>query len=204
MGVGREDRLSFRLIEKVGLVAGLLVGAALAPGTISNDASRNLVTFLGLVSASILPTISLLVNSMGANGRSVHAINKLEVELQSAMDALFLMFGCVAVCVAALVALSIQPAAILRNVPYLTTEILPRLGQAIVTTSATLIVMRAGQIPGILRRSLAVRHEIAIEEARRKLAESAPGSETTRKSFATHPDFGRVVPLQDIQIKDGS
>ena len=104
-------------------------GLALPTETISGDSGRMLVTFLGLVSASILPTVSLLVNSMTASGRSVEAINKLEAELQSAIDALFLLFGCVGIVIGALVALSTPPPWPLTAVPFLTTEALPRVGQ---------------------------------------------------------------------------
>jgi len=194
--------LSLRRLEKIGLVASVAAGAALAPGAISGNARSMLITFLGLVSASILPTISLLVNSMTASGRSVHAINKLEVELQAAMDELFFLFGCVAVAVAALVALAIEPPAWLARVPYLTTEVLPRVGQALVVTAASMILLRAGQIPAVLRRSLAVRHEIAVAEARRKLEENAPEPGAMRQAFANHPDFGKVVTLQELQGRD--
>lgn len=199
MGRSRKDRLSFRRLEKLALLAALAGGAALTPGTISGDAGRTLTTFLGLISASILPTISLLVNSMTASGRSVQSINRLENELEAAMDALFLLFGCVGVAVAALVALTIQPATFLVEIPYLTTEFLPRCGQAFVVGATTLMLLRIGQIPGILRRSLQIRRDIAVEEARNKLEKNAPESGSMRKSYASHDEFGKVVSLQDLQ-----
>ena len=170
----------------------------MSPGTIVGDTSRMLVTFLGLVAASILPTISLLVNSMTASGRSVLAIDELNAELQAAMDALFLIFGCAAVAVGALVALSTPPPPLLTRVPYLATEILPRAGQAIVIVFSMVTALRTGQIPAILRRSLAVRHKIAAEEARRKTLEKGPTPASVRAAFATHPDFGKTVDLQDV------
>src|SRR3546814_12008526 len=98
---------------------------------------------LGLVAASILPTISLLVNSMTASGRSVKAVDELEHELQSAMDALFMLFGCVGIAVVALVSLATQPAAILTRIPYLTSELLPRLGQTVVVGASAIKIGRA-------------------------------------------------------------
>ena len=194
--------MSLRRLELIGLAASAAVGAALTPGTISGDARSMLITFLGLFSASILPTVSLLVNSMTTGGRSIHSIQKLESELQAAMDALFLLFGCIAVAVGALIALAISPPVMLTRVPYLTTEVLPRIGQALVVCAASTIVLRAGQIPAILRRSLAVRYEIALTEARRKLADNAPEPGATRQAFPNHPDFGKVVPLQELQGRD--
>src|SRR3546814_19535425 len=89
----------------------------------------------------------------------------LEHELQSAMDALFMLFGCVGIAVVALVSLATQPAAILTRITYLTSEILPRLGQTVVVGASAITLMRIGTIPAILRRSLSVRHRIAIDEA---------------------------------------
>ena len=180
----------------------IVAGAAITPGTITGESGRMLVTFLGLVSASILPTISLLINSMSASGRSVKAVNELESELQNAMDALFLLFGCVALVVGALVAL-ITPAPIFLNkVPYLTAEILPRLGQAIVFLATTMILLRIGHIPGILRRALSIRHKIALDEARRSTIENAPTSSTSRAAFPTHPEFGKSVNMYDLPGRD--
>lgn len=182
--------------------ASLAAGIALSPGTISGDTGKTLATFLGLVSASILPTISLLINSMTASGRSVKALDELEHEIQIAMDALFLLFGCVAVVIGALVALAVRPPAILTHVPYVTTDVLPRVGQGIVLLFSTVILVRAGQIPGILRRSLAVRHKIAVDEARRKTLEKAPTAAAARASFATHPDFGKSVPFEQPSSRE--
>src|SRR3546814_12720151 len=90
------------------------------------------------------------------------------------MDALFMLFGCVGIAVVALVSLATQPAAILTRIPYLTSEILPRLGQTVVAGASAITLMRIGTIPAILRRSISVRHRIAIDEARRKKLEKAP------------------------------
>jgi hypothetical protein len=202
MGGCGEDRLHLRRIEKLALPLGATFGAVLSPATISGDAGRMLAIFLGLVSASVLPTISLLVNSMSSSGRSVKAIDELNQELEAAMDALFLLFGCVGVVIFALVALATPPPAALARVPYLTSDVLPRTGQAVVVVSSVLTLLRVGLIPGVLRRSLAIRHRIAVEEARRKTLENAPNTGQTRATFPTHPEFGKAVKLEDIQGTD--
>ncbi|TIM41070.1 MAG: hypothetical protein E5Y55_26215 [Mesorhizobium sp.] len=194
--------MSLRLADiAVGLI-GLAAGAAMTPGTVSGDAGRVLATFLGLLSAGLLPTITLLINSMTASGRSVQAIDRLEGELKAAMDALFLLFGCVVLSIGALVSLSIQPANFLTRVPYLTTEILPRIGQSLVIGPTTLVVWRAGRIPAILRRALEIRREIAVDEAKRKIIEKAPTTEALRQGYATQESFGRAVSLQDLQARE--
>ncbi|MDR7058769.1 MULTISPECIES: hypothetical protein [unclassified Sphingopyxis] len=179
----------------------MVAGLVLAPGAITADAGRMLVTFLGLVSASILPTVSLLINSMTASGRSVMALDELESELHAAMDGLLLLFGCVAVVVAALVALATPPGELFTKVPYLTSQILPRSGQATVVVFSAIILSRVGQIPAVLRRSLIVRHKIAVEEARRKTLEKAPAAGSGQQMFATHPDFGKSVRLDELTGK---
>jgi len=180
------------------LPAALIVGAALTPGSITGDSGRMLVIFLGLVSASILPTISLLVGSMSAAGRSVLAINELDAEIRSAMDALFFLFACVAFVVGALVALATPSPHLLSRAPLLTSELLPRSGQAIVVFFSALILMRVGQIPAILRRTLAVRHQIALDEARRKTIENAPTPGSSQATFTPHPDFGKSVSIEEV------
>lgn len=186
----------------MGYAALVVIGAALSPGTISGEAGRVLATFLGLFAASVLPTVSLLINSMTASGRSVYSINELEAELEAAMDALFLLFGCIGIAIAALVSLSIQPPDVLKQVPYLTSEVLPRIGQSLVVAAAGIVIWRAGQITGILRRSLKIRHEIAINEAKSKLETNAPTAGAMRQMFPTHPDFGKPVGQQDVHRPD--
>ncbi len=198
---GREDRLQLRRVEWFALLAAMAAGGASPLGTLSGDAGRLLVTFLGLVSASILPTISLILGSMTASGRSVKALDELQVELTAAMDALFLLFGLVGVSVMALLALAIPTPSLLVQVPYLAIA-LERMGQAVVAGTATLIVMRAGQIPGILRRSIDIRHKIAVDEARRKTFDNAPDAGATKATFPTHPDFGKSVDWKEPQAGD--
>lgn len=190
--------MQVRRLNGLGLAAVFAAGAALTPGTISGDGSRMLVTFLGLFSASLLPTITLLVNGMTASGRSVQAIENLDTEIRAAMDALLFMFGCIAIAFAGLMALSIESPRVLKQLPLLTSEVLPRGGQAVVVSGVIAIVARAGQIPAILRRALAMRKEIAIEEARRKLMDKAPDAAAIRASFSNHPDFGKVVTLDEL------
>jgi len=156
-----------------------------------------LVTFLGLFSASLLPTITLLINGMTASGRSVHAIEKLDAEIRDAIDALLFIFGCIALAFAGLMALSFTFPDFSQKYPLLINQVLPRAEQSVVVTSVLSIIGRAGQIPAILRRALAMRKEIAINEARRKLKDQAPDGASVRASFATHPDFGKTVILNE-------
>ena len=199
MGSGREDRLQVRRIELLGLGIGLGLGAALTPAVLHGDPARLLTTFLGLVSASILPTVSLILGSMTTGGRSVAAINRLERELALAMDALFLLLGSVGLIFGAVFLLGVPPPAFLDAVPRLTDQIMPRLGQGVIVAGTVLILMRAGQIPAILRRSLAIRHEIAADEARKKTLENVAKLPDAKALFGRDPEFGSSVRLTDLQ-----
>lgn len=201
MGRGREDRLQLRRIEWLAGAAALAAGGALPPGTLSGDAGRLLVTFLGLVGASILPTISLVLGSMTTSGRSVQGLDKLRDELAAAMDALLLIFGLVGVSVVGLLSLAVPTPDALAEVPYLSGA-LERSGHALVAAVSVLIVMRSGQVPGILRRSLTIRHEIAVEDARRKTLENAPTPIVIREAFSTHLEFGKTVNLADLKRRE--
>jgi hypothetical protein len=198
MGCCRENRLQFRL-GYLGYVAVFGAGLLLTPDVLSGEASRMLVTFLGLLSASLLPTITLLVNGMTASGRSVNSILELDQEIRAALDALLFLFGCTGVAFAALMLLSLPPPEILVKVPYLTSDVLPRSGQSIVVLFVTAIIVRAGQIPGILRKALETRKQIAVQEARRKLTENAPDAVSIGSAFPTHPDFGKSVRIDELQ-----
>lgn len=158
-----------------------------------------LATVLGLVSASVLPSVSLILATLTPGGRSVQSVNQLHVELRSAMNALFYLLGTVGLVLGALFMLSIPPPAFLLRIPHLTTDVLPRLGQAIVVAASLAVIARASSIPAILRRCLKIRHEIAADEARRKTLENATAVGDPRNYFARNPAFGEKVKLSDLK-----
>ncbi|WP_158014021.1 hypothetical protein [Sphingomonas sanxanigenens] len=187
------------MTEWAGLTIGLIAGAALAPATLNGDPGRLLSTFLGLISASILPTVSLIIASMSSGGRSVMAINSLQKELVSAIDALFFLLACVGIVFAALFSISIPTPALLTRIPYLSTEIFPRFGQSLVIGGSALIILRAWHVPAILRSALRIRHDIAVDEARKKTVENAAHSANTDKLFPRDSEFGKTINLSDLQ-----
>ncbi len=202
MGRSRENRLRIRRLI-VPAAAGFCVGAVTPPGVFAGDAGRVLVTFLGLISASILPTISLLVGNMTASGRSVKALGELRDELGLAIDTLFELFGLVAVAVLTLMLLSL-PSPLLflvdqlpRAYGNLIEQVPPRFGQGLLLSCVFVVVRRSGSIPAVIRKSLEIRAEIAAEEARRKTAENAPKPSEVASAFKTKPGFGRIRPLEE-------
>jgi hypothetical protein len=172
--------------------------AALPQGSLVGEPGRLLITFLGLVAASILPTVSLILQSMTASGRSVLRITELQKELRSAVDTLFVLFALAAAAVLVLLALSMRTPEPLRVVSWLP-AVLERSGQAIVGFLTMTVLVRSGRIPGIIRRSLDIRGQIAIDEARRKTVEKAPKAGQVSERFQTRAGFGQTVSLSEVR-----
>lgn len=191
-----------RRIDFAGGIVGFLVGTALTPAVLHGDPSRLLGTFLGLVSASILPSISLILASMTTGGRSVLAIDRLRDELMSATDALLQLLALVGIVFASVLMLSIAPPVGLIHIPLLFTQLLPRAGQAVVVGGSVVIVLRASLVPSILRRCLTIRHEIAVDEARKKTIENASKVGEAGKLFTRDPAFGKTMTLAEVRDLD--
>lgn len=180
------------------VVALATAGFFLPIGTLDGDAGRLLMTFLGLIAASILPTVSLMLGSMTSNARSVKSVNELKDELSAGIQALFGLFAAIGIAAFALMTLAI-PMPNKEALPLIVVDqFLPRMGQAVVVAAAGMCVMRLWIVPAIIQRALQIRHEIAVDEARRKTSEKAPSVGDARKMFPTDPGFGKAVNLSDL------
>ena len=197
MGYRREDRLRVRHIGVLAGCTGFAVGALLPSDALTGEPGRVLVTFLGLVAASILPTVSLILTSMTAGGRSVLRLRELSDELQKGVSALFWLFGLVCISVGQLLLLSVPlPIQLRELVPW---PGLPNLiGQSILFMLVGLVIYRAFLVPRIIQRCLTIRAEIAIEEAKRKTLENAPAAGETAKTFRTKTDFGKRTSISEL------
>ena len=201
MGSRREDRLHLRRIEWLVCSVAFVLGASLPPGVLGGEAGRLLTTFLGLVAASILPTISLIVGGMVMNGRSVQHLEDLGVEVGRTVDALFGIFGLIAMTVVMLMALSI-PTPFGEYIPEILQSFPSRSGQGLVGALGVLTVSRSGAIPAAIRKSLTLRTAIAVEEARKRTNEKAEAVKATaRAGFSTKEGFGRTTQLEDLQSR---
>lgn len=201
MGRRRENRLSLRWLRLAALIAGSAAGAALPPALLTGDPSRLLVTFLGLVAASILPTVSLVIGSLSSSGRSVMKIDELAQELARAIRTLFSILGLVAVVVALLMVIAIVPD-IGWRIPHSSFEVpdaARRCLQSLAILLAVAASIRAMTIPRILARVLAIKKDIAIHEARKALADQSPSDAEIRRMFAKRDGFGKTVPLDSIR-----
>lgn len=201
MGRCRENRLSLRWPRRAALIAGFATGAVLSPSLLIGDPSRMLVTFLGLVSASILPTVSLVIGSLSSAGRSVMKIDELAGELTQAIRTLFAILGLVAIVVLLLTVIAMVPE-IAWRIPSFAVEVpdaARRCLQALALLLAIAATIEAATIPRILTRVLTIKKDIAIVEARKALADKSPSEADIRQMFAKKDGFGKTIPLDSIR-----
>ena len=191
--------MHLRRVEWLTCSLAFLIGALLPPGVFGGEAGRLLTTFLGFVAASILPTISLIVGGMIVGGRSVQHLDDLGSELAATVDALFGVFGLIAVTVLILMTLS-MPSPFTGHMPADFQYMPTRFGQGLVGFAGLLAIARSGTIPGAIRKSLKLRTAIAVDEARKKTEEKAEAAKAkVRSGFATKEGFGRTSSLSDLQ-----
>lgn len=176
-------------------------------GVISQASTQLIVTFFGLVAASILPTVTLLLNSMTANGRSVKHLNDLRDELQSGVNALFTIFLFVCAAVIALAFYSAPlpkwPIPLPGELPDISlAEVAKRVAQGLVAVFAIMTIVGARKIPQTVQRALELRAEIAVLEAQRATRENAPKKGETAEGFKTKPGFGTTHNLPEIPRGD--
>lgn len=191
--------MHLRPIEWLTCTVAFTIGAILPPGVFAGEAGRLLTTFLGLVAASILPTISLIVGGMVIGSRSVKHLGDLGAELGKTVDALFGIFGLIAVTVIVLMSLAI-PIPFGDHIPSVLVSVPSRIGQGFVGFFGMLIVSRSGAIPAAIRQTLSLRTTIAVDEARKKTNEKADVvKEKARAGFSTKEGFGRTTRLEDLK-----
>ena len=197
MGSSRKDRLHVRRLEWVACSVGFVIAAALPPGSFGGEPGRLLTTFFGLVAASILPTISLIVGGMVTGSRSVKQLGELGDELERTVTALFSIFGLIALAAVVLMALAI-PTPFYDRLPPILQPLPAKIGQGLVGVIAVLVVAKSGAVPGAIRRSLALRTDMAVDDARRKTHENAEEAKANT-AFRTKEGFGRVTQLTDLR-----
>ena len=196
--------MQIRIIPISAVCATAILAAALPAGALGGDTGRTVTTFLGLLSASILPSITLIVGSMSSSGRSVRAISELHDEMVETIGGLWSILKWVAFAVVGLAIAGINlplelPDAILKLHPDYVQSVgrsVPRIGQFIVGLATSMAVWRFLNVPKSLRRSLDLRKHIAIDEARRKIGEKAPNANAVHNMFGTRAGFGEVKEVK--------
>lgn len=177
----------------VSVLLGFAVGFLLGRDVLSQDAVRVLLVGLGFVAASILPTVTLLVNGLTSTGRSVMAVNELHCELVGTVRRLFdvlkLAVGSV------LLLLPFPYSELLRTFsigPISVVDPIGKLFSALAVICVVLMVFALREIPAAIYRSLELRKSIAIDEARQRNADRI-GQVDASVVFHTQEGFGDKV-----------
>lgn len=196
MGEARSDRLQLRRWLRPVWIGGLAVLAGTLPtSSITPQGARIAATFLGLFAAGILPTISLMLQSVNSSGKSVFRIDELEKQIRSAIDELFKILGCVGLAVFILLALSIVTP---KELSFLQAySALERLGNASVGALLAITIIKAAHIPNIIRTALEIRFEQARHEAQRATIAAAPSDQEVKAAFPTKEGFAKRTNLRD-------
>jgi hypothetical protein len=188
-------------------------------GSFDGESGRLLTTFLGFFTAGVLPTISILIGSISAGGRSVKALNGVYNETKEAISALLGLFVLAGSAVTVLFMISLAWAKVpvplvdgtAANVLKIFVPVVPspaglsvdlsdivmRIGQMFVCCLILEFIRRVLKLPAILDRALVGKHELALDEARRKLAENVPKEGDIKKRFGSSPEFGDVIRLDE-------
>ncbi|OHC52158.1 MAG: hypothetical protein A3D16_08685 [Rhodobacterales bacterium RIFCSPHIGHO2_02_FULL_62_130] len=187
-------------------LAGSLV-SLLPSGILAGDIGRIVTTFLGLLAASILPTISLIVGSMSATGRSVKGINELHDEFVHLVGELFSVLGWTMVAIVGLAVASAdinyqfgtyEPFGILFDFSSLP-DVLKGAGQFAVGYASAAALAQFSLVPKSILKALELRHHIAVDEARRKISENVPSADGIQKIFGAKQGFGEVKPVSIVE-----
>jgi hypothetical protein len=182
------------------LALGFAAGAALPAGAITADAARMLITFLGLVAASILPAVTLMVNSIASGGRSVRAIELLGGEARRLIAALFIVLALTGAAVLALVALSTPTPWRLPSVLGVA-EYRIRFGQGVALAVILVTLNRTRVVPSTIFRCLRLKTEMVVEEAKQRVEDHAPKPGEIAATFSNKPGFGAVRTLEEARGK---
>ena len=183
-----------------------LVGLVLPTSTLSSGLDSLLVTFFGLLSASILPAISLLVGNVASPTYSLAKLEELEVQTKSLVKKLFSTLGVVIaggalVMVAAAGLPSIPIPAWLPKWCTHLQEAPERLTQGVVFACFAISIDRLRVVSMAFQTVLKARFDLAKMETITRLKKAFPGSEEVRATFPTSEKFGSRVEV-DVSRAD--
>ena len=199
MGTAGSNRLSFRRLSGViPSLAGLL-GLFLPVGTISGEPTRLLVTFLGIISASILPTTSLVVGAISADGRSVFGLRRLFDELRQAVTSLLTILALAGLSVLGLLLHSLpvgKPVYVqLPSLRLDLTALFQQVSQATALYVCAVTAIYALGIYPILSGVLKIKYDIARHSATEHVGKQIPAPDVLKASFKNPEGFGKKRDL---------
>lgn len=194
--------MSLRGLRWLALAAGVACGAVIPPATFAGEPVRLLVTFMGLVSASILPTVSLAIGSMSGTGRSVQKIAELYEDLRENTASLFRTLAWVALAFGALVVFAMTPTwnleLAVKGLQIKIPDAARRCIQIVIFASSAMALWQAYRIPQTFLKVLKIKRDISVYEARKQIRENAPGENEIRQMFSKKEGFGRTITLEEL------
>ena len=176
-----------RLRAAIAVAVGTAAGALLPPDALKGDPSRLIVSALSLMSAGIIPSITLTINSMKGGRFSVQRVNSLHGQLKS------LVAFYVGLLTAALLGIVVVVVGEMfkwgGDLPW--PEYTGRVFNILI---GCILAFCAAMFPQFVRGLLALlslQAEIAVDEADERLRERAEKALKQEETFATKPGFGR-------------
>lgn len=173
-------------------------GLFIPPGTLDGALGTLVVTFFGLVSAGILPAISLLVGNTLSSSLSVRKLDELKAGVDSLIRKLletlgFLVTGAVLVMVQE-VGLPNLPEQMLEvDVPGWLQEAPIRVVQAGVLACFFVGIDRIRLVASAFRRVLTERYDLARADSFERIRKNAGSISEVRALFPKTPNFGSAV-----------
>lgn len=177
-----------------------VIGFLLPTEVLSSGMQSLLITFFGLLSAGLIPAITLLLTAPVPTSYSVAHLEQLEAKTEALLDGLIstlkvILIGGVATLIAGagVSKISFLPGDlplghIIEQAPH-------RFLQAVVFSCFVIGLDRLRIFVAALRTARALRRDYALDEARRHLAQTAPTSDDVKAMFKRHPAFGATVTV---------
>lgn len=178
------------MIARLFILVTVILGAVFGQSLLTENVVRVLLVGLGFVAASVLPTVTLLVNGLTSTGRSVKSVIDLHDELRSTVNGLFRVLG-----LAVLTVVLLLPIKFGEFLPSLDAfgmtvqDPLGRLVSAAALATLAILTVALNRVPSAILRSLEIRKNIAIEEARLRNADRISKVDAA-VAFPTKEGFG--------------
>lgn len=191
-------------MTKILAIVVLLAGLALPPGTIDGGLRAMLITFFGLLSAGLLPAVSLLVSGTLSPSFSVKRLDELKISADALVRKLLQTLGLLVLGAVFLMVLEVGAPKIPNpvlwpvrfDIPAWVTDLPERILQSAVVFSFLVGLDRLRVAASSFKRVFLERYELARVESERRIKRNGEKLGRATEFFATSEDFGKQVDLE--------
>lgn len=185
-----------------------MIGAVLPTSALSSDMQSLLITFFGLLSAGLIPAITLLLTAQVPSNYTVAHLEKLEAETDALVEGLIstlviILIGGIATLIANVGLPIVRVQTAYPTLDKLIEFAPQRFMQAFVFTCFVIGLDRLRIFAAALRTTRALRRDLALGEARRRLNESAPTADEVKVLFKRSATFGAKVTVLRQEQEEG-